>query len=57
MFQSNSLSKDPKIVNMIQLAWEYRDLPIEEYLKKFKYWFEEYDKEMGRWEDDGGSIL
>jgi hypothetical protein len=57
MFQSNSLSKDPRIINMIQLAWKYRDMPNEEYLKTFKYWFEEYDREMSRWEDDGGSIL
>lgn len=42
---------------MIRLAWEYRDMPNEEYLKMFNYWFKEYDKEMGRWEDDGGSIL
>lgn len=57
MFQSNSLSKDPKIINMIRLAWEYRDMPNEEYLKMFKYWFEEYDEQINRWEDDGGSIL
>ena len=57
MFQSNSLSKDTRIVNMVRLAWKYRDMPTEEYIILFKYWFEEYDKEMARWEDDGGAIL
>jgi len=57
MFQSKLLSKDVSINQMISLAWKYRDMPTEEYLKLYLYWFSEYNSEINRWEDDGGTII
>ena len=57
MFQSNSLSKDVHINQMINLAWKHRNMPTEEYLKLYMYWFSEYNLEINRWEDDGGAII
>jgi hypothetical protein len=42
---------------MISLAWKYRDMPTEEYLNLYLYWFSEYNIEINRWEDDGGAII
>jgi hypothetical protein len=48
---------DPKITTMIHLAGRFPMMDIEDYMKEFNYWFKEYDKEICRWEDDGGCIL
>lgn len=50
-------SLDPKIVTMVSLAGRFPFMDVEEYMKEFDYWFKDYDKEINRWEDDGGSIL
>ena len=57
MFQSKLLSKDVSINQMVSLAWKYRHMPTEEYLKLYMYWFSEYNSEINRWEDDGGTII